>query len=113
MLAHPPRLSLDGICRDYAGQRVVDQLSLTLGQGEVVALLGPSGCGKSTSLRIAAGVDRQTLGTVSINGQVVSSNAAHMAPEHRAIGLMFQDFALFPHRFGWFWSKIPPSALRW
>ncbi|MBE9476875.1 MAG: ABC transporter ATP-binding protein, partial [Proteobacteria bacterium] len=72
-------------------------LSLTLAPGEVTCLLGPSGCGKSTTLRIAAGVDRQTSGSVLIDGHVVSDETGHMPPEMRKIGLMFQDFALFPH----------------
>ncbi|NNF72863.1 MAG: ABC transporter ATP-binding protein [Rhodobacteraceae bacterium] len=65
--------------------------------GQVTCLLGPSGCGKSTTLRIVAGVDRQDAGEVLIDGEVVSGGARHDPPEARAVGLMFQDFALFPH----------------
>ncbi|KAB7616268.1 ABC transporter ATP-binding protein [Amylibacter sp. SFDW26] len=91
------KLELQDISRVYDGQAVVDGLSLRLNAGEVTCLLGPSGCGKSTTLRIAAGVDKQTTGRVLIDGQSVSGHAGHMPPEARNIGLMFQDFALFPH----------------
>jgi len=93
----PPRLELDHICRDYAGRLVVDELSLTLQAGEVACLLGPSGCGKSTTLRIAAGVEEQSDGIIRIDGKIVSGEGMHMPPEERGVGMMFQDFALFPH----------------
>lgn len=62
-----------------------------------MCLLGPSGCGKSTTLRVIAGVERQTAGTIWVDGQVMSDDTNHLPPEGRGIGLMFQDFALFPH----------------
>ncbi|MCK4860781.1 MAG: ABC transporter ATP-binding protein [Rhodobacteraceae bacterium] len=92
-----PKLVLEGITRKFDGQTVVDGLSLSLAPGQVTCLLGPSGCGKSTTLRIAAGVDRQDSGQVLLDGQVISDAQHHMPPEKRSIGLMFQDFALFPH----------------
>ncbi len=91
------RLELRDVTREYGRAAVVDRLSIRLDAGEVTCLLGPSGCGKTTTLRIAAGVDRQTCGEVLIDGLIVSDGAQHMAPEHRNVGLMFQDFALFPH----------------
>ncbi len=91
------RLELQGITRRFGGVAVVSDVSLSLQAGQLACLLGPSGCGKSTTLRIAAGVDRQSSGTVLINGEVVSDETRHMPPESRSIGLMFQDFALFPH----------------
>ncbi|MCF6305763.1 MAG: ABC transporter ATP-binding protein [Rhodobacteraceae bacterium] len=76
---------------------VVDGISLQMFAGEVTCLLGPSGCGKSTTLRIAAGVDQQDSGEVLVDGRVISDANIHLPPEKRSIGLMFQDFALFPH----------------
>ena len=76
---------------------VVDDVTLSVEAGRVTCLLGPSGCGKSTTLRIVAGVDRQDGGTVTLEGDVVSDALRHDPPERRNVGLMFQDFALFPH----------------
>jgi iron(III) transport system ATP-binding protein len=92
-----PRLEIRGIVRRLGGRRVVDGVSLALAAGQVTCLLGPSGCGKTTTLRIAAGVDRQDAGEVLVDGGVISDAHRHMPPETRGIGLMFQDFALFPH----------------
>mgnify|MGYP001240079240 CR=1 FL=1 len=96
-MAPPPRLALDRVARIFDGRRVVDGVSIEVAAGEVLCLLGPSGCGKTTTLRIAAGVERQDEGTVSIDGREVSGPARHEPPECRSVGLMFQDFALFPH----------------
>ncbi|MGF1551179.1 MAG: ABC transporter ATP-binding protein [Paracoccaceae bacterium] len=93
----PARLALDGVSVAFDGHRAVDDVSVAIRPGEIVCLLGPSGCGKSTTLRVAAGVERQSEGRVSIDGRTVSDERRHMAPEAREVGLMFQDFALFPH----------------
>ncbi|MEI4486522.1 ABC transporter ATP-binding protein [Frigidibacter sp. MR17.14] len=92
-----PRLAVENLTRRFAGRAVVDDVSFRLAAGEVTCLLGPSGCGKSTTLRIIAGVDRQDAGRVLVEGRPVSDGALHCPPEQRSIGLMFQDFALFPH----------------
>ena len=92
-----PRLQIEGLTRVLGGRAVVDDLTLTVEAGRVTCLLGPSGCGKSTTLRIVAGVDRQDAGIVKIDGDVVSGRGSHKPPEARGVGLMFQDFALFPH----------------
>ena len=91
------RLALRGIVRSYGGVRVLDAVSLELRAGAVACLLGPSGCGKSTLLRIAAGVERPDEGSVEVAGRLVSDARRHLPPEERRSGLIFQDFALFPH----------------
>lgn len=92
-----PVLELKNVSRIFGDQSVVSDVSLTLHEGEVACLLGPSGCGKSTTLRIAAGVERQDRGEVWIQGQKISCQDTHLPAEYRGIGLMFQDFGLFPH----------------
>ncbi|MGQ0563595.1 MAG: ABC transporter ATP-binding protein [Gemmobacter sp.] len=91
------RLEVAGLTRRFGGAPVVDDLSLTVAAGQVTCLLGPSGCGKSTTLRMIAGVERPDLGTVTIDGRAVSGPGLFVPPEARSVGLMFQDFALFPH----------------
>lgn len=92
-----PRLELQGISKTYHGQPVVRDVSLSVAAGQVTCLLGPSGCGKSTTLRIIAGVERQSAGAILMDGVPISDAQANTPPEARGIGLMFQDFALFPH----------------
>lgn len=92
-----PRLELEHVSRAYGGRDVVHDVSLSVMPGQVISLLGPSGCGKSTTLRIVAGVERQDRGRVLVDGQVIADELLHLPPERRGIGLMFQDFALFPH----------------
>jgi iron(III) transport system ATP-binding protein len=91
------RLTFDRLERHYQGSMALAGLSLDIAPAEVVCLLGPSGCGKTTLLRIAAGIERPTGGRVLINDQEVAGPARFVAPEKRNVGLMFQDFALFPH----------------
>ncbi len=95
--AETVRLAMAGVGHAFDGVAVLADVSLELRGGEVTCLLGPSGCGKSTLLRIAAGVERQTAGSIAVDGRVVSDATRHMPPEARAVGLVFQDFALFPH----------------
>jgi len=75
----------------------VNGVSLDVARGEVLCLLGPSGCGKSTTLRIAAGLERPDSGLVFVGGRLVEGEGRHEPPETRRVGLMFQDYALFPH----------------
>ena len=96
-MSAPPRLTAQGLVRRFGGRAVVDDVSLTIAAGQVTCLLGPSGCGKSTTLRMIAGVEMPDAGVVAIDGQTVCGNGAQVPPERRSVGLMFQDFALFPH----------------
>ncbi len=92
------RLTLEGIGRRFGRVTALDSIDLNADPGEIVSLLGHSGCGKSTLLRIAAGVDVPTSGRVLVDGREVASDKVFVPPEKRSIGLMFQDYALFPHR---------------
>ncbi len=96
-MTQSPRLEVRHLVRQFDGRRVVDDVSLAIGAGQVTCLLGPSGCGKSTTLRIIAGVDMQDEGTIHVDGALVCDTVFRVPPERRHIGLMFQDFALFPH----------------
>ena len=93
----PARLEVSDLDCHIGGREILRDVNLRVAAGDVLCLLGPSGCGKSTSLRVIAGVERQTSGRVTIDGQTVSDTAMHLPPEQRQVGLMFQDFALFPH----------------
>ncbi|MEO0381150.1 MAG: ABC transporter ATP-binding protein [Pseudomonadota bacterium] len=97
MTAPTPRLEIKNLRRAYEGRAVVNDVSLQIMPGQVTCLLGPSGCGKSTTLRMIAGVEMQDSGTIHVDGALVCDTKFRVPPERRAIGLMFQDFALFPH----------------
>ena len=86
-------LIASNICKKMGKNNVLDQFSLNLAKGEIVALLGNSGCGKTTFLRILAGLESPDSGTIEISG----TNITALPAEKRNIGLVFQDFALFPH----------------
>jgi iron(III) transport system ATP-binding protein len=92
-------LRLAHVSKRYAADRppAVDGLSLEVTQGEILALLGPSGCGKTTTLRLIAGFEAPDAGTVSIRGEVVAGGGRDVPPEERGVGIVFQDYALFPH----------------
>jgi iron(III) transport system ATP-binding protein len=92
-------LALAGVSRRYAKDQppAVHDLSLSVNEGEIVALLGPSGCGKTTTLRLIAGFEAPDAGTVRLRGEVVSGEGRLVPPEGRGVGIVFQDYALFPH----------------
>ncbi|MGG1664244.1 ABC transporter ATP-binding protein [Brevibacillus sp. NRS-1366] len=77
--------------------RVIRDFSLRMEQGEIVGILGQSGCGKSTLLRLIAGLEEPTAGRIVINGKVLVDQRQFVEPEQRGVGMIFQDYALFPH----------------
>ena len=92
-----PLLELHDICYAYKDHVVVDGLSLQLERGMIGCLLGPSGCGKTTVLRCIAGFESVTAGEIRLGGATVSRAGMHLPTEQRQIGMVFQDYALFPH----------------
>ncbi|MEM8751180.1 MAG: ABC transporter ATP-binding protein [Pseudomonadota bacterium] len=93
----PHELVFDDICYSIGDSRILDDVSLTAQTGSVTSLLGPSGSGKTTLLRIAAGMERQTSGSVLMDGREIGGPERFLPPEKRGIGLVFQDYALFSH----------------
>lgn len=75
----------------------LEDINLSINDGEIVTILGPSGCGKTTLLRVIAGLERQSRGTIKMNDQIISNEKFMIPPEKRSIGLVVQDKALFPH----------------
>jgi iron(III) transport system ATP-binding protein len=92
-----PLLEVEGIRVRYGDLPVVEAMSFHLEQGRIGCLLGLSGCGKTTVLRAIAGFEPVTEGEIRLRGQVVSRPGWSLAPERRQVGMVFQDFALFPH----------------
>lgn len=92
-------LELSHLLVHYAGRSApaVNDVSLGLRAGEIGVLIGPSGCGKTTLLRAVAGLERAQAGSISLAKEIVSSERQHVPAEQRRIGMVFQDYALFPH----------------
>ena len=90
-------VEVSGISRSFGLTRAVDDVSLEVQTGEIFGVLGPSGCGKTTLLRLIAGFERPQTGTVTVGGTLVAGNGTWVPPERRRIGMVFQDYALFPH----------------
>lgn len=95
--AAAPFLSIRNLVKEFDGVRAVDDVSVTINQGEIFALLGSSGCGKSTLLRMLAGFETPTAGHITLAGQDIVS----VPPYQRPINMMFQSYALFPHLSVW------------
>lgn len=90
-------LVLDKLAVAYGPHIVVKDVSLALAEGQIGCLVGPSGCGKTTLLRAIAGFEPAASGSISLQQQVVSDQQTQVATEQRRVGMVFQDFALFPH----------------
>ena len=99
------RLIIKGISHFYgpssSSEASLNKLNLSLSDGEIVGLLGPSGCGKTTLLRLIAGFEKLSAGYISIDQKIVASTSIHVPPEKRGVGMVFQDYALFPHMNCW------------
>jgi iron(III) transport system ATP-binding protein len=94
---HCSMIRMDGVAKRFGDVVAVDRADLCVDRGEVVALLGPSGCGKTTLLRLIAGFERPDAGTITVDGTRVAGAGAWTPPERRRVGMVFQDYALFPH----------------
>lgn len=105
----------ENVCKSYGETAVVKDLNMTIQEGERLILLGPSGCGKTTTLRMVAGLENITAGTLKMGGQVVNT----VEPGARNIAMVFQNYALYPHMtiwenitFGLFLQKIPIEEIK-
>lgn len=86
-----------GLSKRFDALPVVRDASLSVAAGDILALVGPSGCGKTTLLRLIAGFERADAGAIEIDGQTVADEGRHLPPESRRVGMVFQDYAIFPH----------------
>ncbi len=93
----PNPLEIAHLSKSYAGTTVLREVNLSVRAGQIMALLGPSGCGKTTTLRLIAGFEWPDSGTITINGQLVASEDTRIPAEQRRVGMVFQEYALFPH----------------
>lgn len=90
-------LLVDNIAHRYAGRQTLNGVSFALNRGEISSLMGPSGSGKTTVLLCIAGLEKIMDGSIQLGDSILSSNTKHVQPEKRKVGMVFQDFALFPH----------------
>ncbi|WP_455814169.1 ABC transporter ATP-binding protein [Pseudomonas graminis] len=97
MTRSPTSVTLEGIRYAFGTQTVLNHLDLDIEAGSIVALLGPSGCGKSTILKLLAGLLQPQQGTLKFGARLVASHDHCLPPEQRDIGMVFQDYALWPH----------------
>ncbi len=90
-------LNINDLCVNLQGKIILSDVQLTLSKGDILGLVGPSGCGKTTLLNTIAGFIEQNQGQIIINESMVITSKQCVAPQHRNIGMIFQDYALFPH----------------
>ena len=86
-----------GLSKSFGAIEAVRELNLEIERGELMAVLGPSGCGKTTLLRVIAGFEQPDAGCVVVSDEVVAGPGRTIPPEKRRVGMVFQDYALFPH----------------
>jgi iron(III) transport system ATP-binding protein len=96
-MASESLIVLESVVKRFPGAFVLGPITLDVKKGELVAVLGPSGCGKTTLLRLIAGFERPDEGSIVIDGRIVASRSQWVEPEDRQVGMVFQDYALFPH----------------
>ena len=92
-----PRLRCVDLTKSFGGIKAIENLDIRINQGEILALLGPSGCGKTTALRLIAGFETPDEGLLEIGGRIIVGPGILIPPEKRSVGMMFQEYALFPH----------------
>ena len=109
------RIELTNLRKEYGSTVAVNNLDLTIEDGEFIVLVGPSGCGKTTTLRMIAGFEDPTAGEIRIDGKIVND----LEPRDRDLGMVFQSHALFPHKnvadniaFGLRMQKVPKEEQR-
>jgi iron(III) transport system ATP-binding protein len=90
-------LELREVSKSFGSVQAIHNLDLDVAEGEIVALVGPSGCGKTTLLRLIAGFETPDSGSITLQDKLVASSSLSMPPESRGVGMVFQDYALFPH----------------
>ena len=90
-------LRLTDVTKSFGAEQAVEGVSLEVAAGELLTFLGPSGCGKTTTLRMIAGLEEPTTGSITLAGETVADDEAFVPPEARDVGIVFQNFALFPH----------------
>lgn len=90
-------LNVSQICCRYDDKIIIPELSFSVKQGQIACLLGPSGCGKTTALRALAGFEPVYSGSIELAGKIISRAGETLVPEKRKVGMVFQDYALFPH----------------
>ena len=107
-------ITFDHVVKDYGDVHVVKDMNIEIGDGEFMVLVGPSGCGKTTALRMIAGLEEITAGTLKIGDRVVND----VAPKDRDIAMVFQSYALYPHMsvrenlaFGLKLRKVPKAEI--
>ncbi len=112
-------ISIRGLVKNYGKHRAVAGISLDIAEGEFLVLLGPSGCGKTSILRCIAGLEEVSGGEIVMGDRVVSSTSQSIPPEQRSIGMVFQSYALWPHKtveenvsFGLGLKKLPTSEIK-
>ena len=90
-------IKLQGVSKSFSGLDIISSVDMKVREQEFISILGPSGCGKTTILKLIAGLEDIDAGSIYINGNLVSDKKFTLAPEKRNIGMVFQDYALFPH----------------